>query len=413
MLKRRMLALMLSVVCCGGAILAGCSQNQGAGTSDAITSAGGKTGNDVQEGTGADSGGDTAGKNKLAYFFPLTGDNMQYGEMLMRGSELAVELFNKENGTDYITEFNDDKGDATEAVNVANKIVSDSSVIAGLGSYASSCAMAAAPIFESNKLLLVSPAASHTDFPGMGEFMFSCVMSQKYEGSEFAKELYKITGGKKLAIIYQNTDQGVLATDLFANEWENLGGEVVAKEAFITGSTKDFTPILSNVKNKGAEIIYASAAYNEASQIFIQAKSLDISAQLVGPGMCLKKELLDIVGDKADGALILSSIPYFSDNVEDTEGLDDKTRTFITAFKEKYGEVPDGFAAQAFDTTNILLDCIKKVGTDSEALRQEIASILEFNGVSGYNMAFNESKEMIKGIYVYELKDGDFVRVDQ
>ena len=54
--------------------------------------------------------------------------------------------------------------------------------------------------------------------------MFSCVMSQKYEGSEFAKELYKITGGKKLAIIYQNTDQGVLATDLFANEWENLGG---------------------------------------------------------------------------------------------------------------------------------------------------------------------------------------------
>ena len=56
----------------------------------------------------------------------------------MRGSELAVELFNKENGTDYITEFNDDKGDATEAVNVANKIVSDSSVIAGLGSYASS-----------------------------------------------------------------------------------------------------------------------------------------------------------------------------------------------------------------------------------------------------------------------------------
>ena len=43
MLKRRMLALMLSVVCCGGAILAGCSQNQGAGTSDAVTSAGGKT----------------------------------------------------------------------------------------------------------------------------------------------------------------------------------------------------------------------------------------------------------------------------------------------------------------------------------------------------------------------------------
>ena len=53
------------------------------------------------------------------------------------------------------------------------------------------------------------------------------------------------------------------------------------------------------------------------------------------------------------------------------------------------------------------------MGTDSEALRQEIASIREFNGVSGYNMAFNESKEMIKGIYVYEKGRKDEERTDQ
>lgn len=402
-LKTRIIAM--GMMLCAGVMLSGCNASQNKETAQEASTE--KSETTVAEGQ-QDSAG---GKNKLAYFFPLTGDNMQYGEMLMRGSELAVELFNKENGTEYIAEFNDDKGDATEAVNVANKIVSDPSVIAGLGSYTSSCAMAAAPIFEQNGLLLVSPSASHTDFPGMGKFMFSCVMSQKYEGAEFAKALHKITGNKKLAIIYQNTDQGVLATELFADQWKNLGGEVIATEAFISGSTKDFTPILSSIKDKGAEIIYASASYNEASQIFIQSKNLDITAQLVGPGMCLKKELLDIVDDKAEGTLILSSIPYFSDKEEDISQQDEDTQKFIKAFVDKYGEIPDGFAAQAFDTSNILFDCINEVGTDSEALRQEIVAMREFNGVSGYNMAFNENKEMVKGIYVYEIKGGDFVRV--
>lgn len=352
------------------------------------------------------------GKNKLAYFFPLTGDQMQYGLMLQRGAELALELYNEEHGTSYVAEFHDDKGDATEAVNVANKIVADPTVIAGLGSYSSSCAMAAAPVFEEAKMLLLSPNASHVDFPAMGEFMFSCVISQKYEGPLFSEELLKITGPKKLAIIYQNTDQGVLASDLFKEKWEELGGEVVAMESYVTGSTKDFSPILSKVKEAGAEIIYASAAYNEAAQIFIQAHNLNIDAQLVGPGMCLKKELLDIVGDQADGAIVLSSIPYFSEDSINASDVDEETKFFIKKFQEKYGEIPDGFAASSYDATNILMNAIEKVGTDGEALRKEIGSLREFNGISGYNMSFNETKEMLKGIYAFEVGNGTFTRVN-
>ena len=352
------------------------------------------------------------GKNKLAYFFPLTGDQMQYGLMLQRGAELALELYNEEHGTSYVAEFHDDKGDATEAVNVANKIVADPTVIAGLGSYSSSCAMAAAPVFEEAKMLLLSPNASHVDFPAMGEFMFSCVIIQKYEGHLFSEELLKITGPKKLAIIYQNTDQGVLASDLFKEKWEELGGEVVAMESYVTGSTKDFSPILSKVKEAGAEIIYASAAYNEAAQIFIQAHNLNIDAQLVGPGMCLKKELLDIVGDQADGAIVLSSIPYFSEDSVNASDVDEETKFFIKKFQEKYGEIPDGFAASSYDATNILMNAIEKVGTDGEALRKEIGSLREFNGISGYNMSFNETKEMLKGIYAFEVGNGTFTRVN-
>ena len=121
----------------GGALAAAMSLAMLAGCSGNTTS-------------GSSSTGETTGteKNKLAFFLPMTGDQMQYGESLSRGAELALKQYNEKNGTDYVIEIMDDKGDPKEAVNVANLIVSDPTVIAGMGSFSSSCAMAAAPVFE-------------------------------------------------------------------------------------------------------------------------------------------------------------------------------------------------------------------------------------------------------------------------
>ena len=144
------------------AMLAGCSGNTTSGSSST-----GETGTASESSTAGETTGTE--KNKLAFFLPMTGDQMQYGESLSRGAELALKQYNEKNGTDYVIEIMDDKGDPKEAVNVANLIVSDPTVIAGMGSFSSSCAMAAAPVFEEADLLLFSPNASHTDFPAMGE----------------------------------------------------------------------------------------------------------------------------------------------------------------------------------------------------------------------------------------------------
>ena len=175
------------------AMLAGCSGNTTSGSSST-----GETGTASESSTAGETTGTE--KNKLAFFLPMTGDQMQYGESLSRGAELALKQYNEKNGTDYVIEIMDDKGDPKEAVNVANLIVSDPTVIAGMGSFSSSCAMAAAPVFEEADLLLFSPNASHTDFPAMGENMFSAVMSQKYEGAEFADALIEMFGAQNVAI---------------------------------------------------------------------------------------------------------------------------------------------------------------------------------------------------------------------
>ena len=350
-------------------------------------------------------------KNKLDFFLPMTGDQMQYGISLSRGAELALNQYNAAHGTDFKIEVFDDKGDPKEAVNVANIIVSDEAAIAGMGSFSSSCAMAAAPVFEEADLLLFSPNASHTDFPAMGVNMFSAVMSQKYEGAEFADALIRRYGTKDVALLYQNTDHGVIATDVFTKQYEADGGKVIIKETFVPGQTKDFSPILSKIKTMNPEIFYVNASYTDAAQIFMQAKNLGMECVFVGPGMCLTDEFLKVVENKIDGTVILSSVPAFLPSVLEGSTLDEASQAFVDSYTAAYNEIPDGFAASAFDAVNILLDAVSKVGTSTPALREEIAKLRDYPGVSGYDMRFNENKEMIKGIYMFEIQNGEFVQV--
>lgn len=350
-----------------------------------------------------------SGKNKLAFFLPMTGDQMQYGESLSRGAELALNQFNEANGTSYVIEVLDDKGDPTEAVNVANMIVSDKTVIAGMGSFSSSCAMAAAPVFEEADLLLFSPNASHTDFPSMGVNMFSAVMSQKYEGAEFADALLDRFGPQNVALLYQNTDHGVIATDVFTKEYEAQGGKIVISETFVAGQTSDFSPVLSKIKAENPDVLYINAAYNDCATAIMQAKALNMDCQFVCPGMCLTEDFLKVVGNNIDGTMVLSSVPAFLPSVLETTELDENVQAFVDSYTAAYNEIPDGFAASAFDAVNIVLNACQKVGTETPALREEIAQLREFPGVSGYDMYFNENKEMVKGIYVFEIQNGQFV----
>lgn len=385
------MVMLLALAGCGG------SAPSEAKPSEAPTSAAGNSSNTA------------SAKNKLAFFLPMTGDQMQYGESLSRGAKLALKQYNEAHGTDYVIEVFDDKGDPTEAVNVANKIVTDPTVIAGMGSFSSSCAMAAAPVFEEADLLLFSPNASHTDFPSMGKNMFSAVMSQKYEGAEFADALIGRFGTQNIALLYQNTDHGVIATDVFSKEYEAKGGAVISKETFVPGQTTDFSPVLSKIKEKNPDLLYVNASYSDCAQILMQAKALNLNCQYVCPGMALTEEFLKVVGTTIDGTLVLSSVPAFLPSVLETAKLDASMQAFVDSYTTEYNEIPDGFAASAFDAVNIVLDACSKVGTDTPVLREEIAKLRDFPGVSGYNMQFNESKEMVKGIYMFQIQNGQFV----
>lgn len=359
-----------------------------------------------------------AKKTKIAAFLPLTGEMMQYGEAIVNGANYALEDFNAEYGTNYTFEVYDDKGDATEAVNIANKIITDDEVICAYGSFSSTCSLAAVSVFQEANMLQISPTASHTDFLAAGDTTLAFVCTNATEVKEHLNVISEIMDTPDLAIIYQNTDHGVLTEETVLEVYPEMGGTVVASETFISGSSKDFTPILSKIKETNPEVVYINATYAEGAQIILQAKSLGMDeCSFFGMGMFYTPEMIDLLGDDADNvyALVLGESllvdpendPEYADTV-----VSEETMLFARRYLEDYGTYPNGFAGVGYDSMYCMLTKFYETDAqDAVSLANAIKEIDGYAGVCGI-LSFTEDGSMVKEGYAMSIEDGKFVIVE-
>lgn len=346
---------------------------------------------------------------KIAYFAPITGNMMQYGKSVSEGVQLAVQMANEQGGIDgrqiELVAY-DDKGDPKESVNVANKITADPDIQVAIGSFASSASMAAAPVFEEAGVMQLAATCSHPDFVGMGEYMFSNAMSMGIEAKQYADNIVNSCGTKDTAIIYANTDWGVTNSENVRDRMEEQGVNVVAYESYISGQTTDFTPILAKIKERKPEVLYVAAAtYQEGANIFKQAINLDMNTEYYAAGTILIQDFADLMGSTGDGIVVMCSVPMFTETA--LENADQATLDFIDAYQTAYNEVPDGFAANFFDATNMLLKVIEQTGYDAEAIEKLYREYEKYPGVSG-TISLMDTKDVVRDVITYELHDGQF-----
>ena len=194
---------------------------------------------------------------------------------------------------------------------------------------------------------------------------------------------------------------------MLKEQYEANGGKVVAYEEFIPGQTKDFTPIITKVKQSNPGALFVIADYSDGANIFKQAQNLGLECDLIGPGMLIKEEFVDVVGDAAEGLLMLSTLPIYSE--EDRENEDPNKAKFVSKYQDKYDAIPDGFPANAYDCITLLTEAIEKVGYDADKLSEEFRNIGRYEGVSGNITIDPETKQVKRDLMVYTIQDGKYV----
>jgi branched-chain amino acid transport system substrate-binding protein len=87
------------------------------------------------------------------------------------------------------------------------------------------------------------------------------------------------------------------------------------------------------------------------------------------------------------------------------------TKKYQTSYMTKYGRPSEGFAALAYDGLMIIAAVIKKVGTNSERIKDELYKVKDFPGVTG-NTTFDDHGDVIKAIIIKTVKNGRFMRYE-
>lgn len=342
---------------------------------------------------------------RFAVMAPLTGDAAQYGLTYQNTLEILKDKVNEAGGINGKTieiDYFDDKKDAKEALNIANKIVADGGYTAVIGSQTSSCSLAAAPVLQEEGIIMISPQASNPAYTLSGDYCFSMQLSSSYEADLTAKMIVENYGYKNIAIIYSNDDWGVGVYEAFVESVASYGGSVVDAETYISGQTKDFTPLISKMKTAAPDAIFMASLYSEGAQILQQCKNLEFEVPTFTTNTLYKQEFLDLAAANAEGILMLNSF--------ELENNDEEYTYLVEKYEEKTGSQVDTYVTQSYDAMKLVVDAIEAAGDDPKAMRDWIAGVKDYKGVSG-TFSFNENRVPIKLEYVFTIEDGEYAQV--
>jgi branched-chain amino acid transport system substrate-binding protein len=308
---------------------------------------------------------------------PMTGDYAEYGMFFKEGIGLAVDEINKAGGIQgqqVELLVGDSRADPKEAALVAQKFVANPKILAVIGDFTSSCAMAAAPIYESAKMVEFSPSSSHPEFTKLGKYMFRNTPTQEYEAPFLARWAIKELGKKKVATIYIKNDWGLATNKYFVEAAKSFGVDIPVQESFLPGE-KDYTAILTKIRRDNPEALFIGAMYAETALITTQMKKMHFSPMMIACGAIYSPKLIELAGDAVEG--ILANAVFFP------EFDRPEVKKFHKGFLEKYKKEPNNFAALSYDCMNILAYAMKTGGLDRQKIRDSMTAMKDFPGVTG------------------------------
>lgn len=341
---------------------------------------------------------------------PVTGDAAVYGQSVKNGAVLAVNEINAAGGIDgkqIVFKFEDDEADGEKAVNAYNTLKDDGMKIL-MGTVTSG---ACASVIESTKadnMFQLTPSASSTDVLKYGNVYQVC-FTDPNQGIASAKYIGEKKVASKVAIIYDSSD--IYSTGIeekFKEEATNQGLQIVAEEAFTADSSSDFSVQLQKAKDAGAELVFLPIYYNEASLIMTQAADIDFKPIFFGcDGLdgILTVENFDT--KLAEGTMLMT--PFSA------AGTDEKTANFVKTYKDKYGDTPNQFAADAYDAIYTIKTAIEKSGATPDmnisdlgsALKEAITQI-SYDGLTGTGMTWAATGEVNKQPRVFKIQSGAY-----
>ena len=348
---------------------------------------------------------DAQGKGtiKIASQSPLSGELAALGEGIKLGTQLALEQLKgnieKQGFKVELVPFDDQ---AKPEVGVANakNIIADKDVLAVIGHLNSGVAIPSSEVYKEAMLVMVSPANTNPTITDRGHPNVNRVCGRDdVQGIYAANYMVDNKLAEKIAILHDKSAYGQGLADEFKKQLNARGVDETMYEA-ITAGDKDFTALITKMKQAGVDLIYLGGYHTEAGLIARQASEQGINATMMSGDALVTDEYWAITGDTGQGTLMT-----FSPDPRKNEAA-----APVVAEFEASGYDPEGYTLYTYATIQVWAQAAEQAGsTELDAVLEQLHGN-QFETVLG-TISFDDKGDVEGENYVmYEWDNGQYVQ---
>ena len=306
---------------------------------------------------------------QIAVAGPITGNYATFGSQFKAGAEQAVADINAKGGVlgqKLSLNIGDDACDPKQAVSVANDLAAKKVVFVA-GHFCSSSSIPASKVYSEEGILEITPASTNPTFTDEGSWnTFRICGRDDEQGKVAAAFIAKKYRGHKIAILHDNSAYGKGLADQTKSAL-NKAGVTEALYSPYTPGEKDYSAIVSRLKQANVDVIYVGGYHTETGLIKRQAVQQGLNAVVIGGDALVTNEYWQITGDSGEGTMM-------------TFGPDPRKRPVAAAvvkeFKDK-GVDPEGYVLYTYAAIQVWAEAAAKAGTTDP---KKVAAVLKSGG---------------------------------
>ncbi|MFY9287760.1 MAG: branched-chain amino acid ABC transporter substrate-binding protein [Alphaproteobacteria bacterium] len=340
---------------------------------------------------------------KIGLVAPFTGPIALGGEQIRRGAEQAVEDINAKggiNGEKISLYLGDDACDPKQGVSVANKLASAGIKYAS-GFYCSGSSIPASKVYMEEGILIVTDGASNPKLTDEAkDTVFRVYGRDDHQGVFVGKYLLKTYPGKKIAFIHDKSAWGLGLLEEIRKNYNAGGGKEVIFDSYSPGE-KDYSALVSKLKQLNAEVLYLAGFPPEAALIVRQLRENGAKLQVIGGDALTTDQFWSVAGSTGEGTLM-----SYTADPRNYPG----TKPVVAALQKKNFEAA-GVTLYAYAAMQVTAEAIRRGGDNplkaAAALREKpIDTILG-------PVEFDAKGDMANIKYaMYRWHDGKYAQIE-
>jgi len=334
----------------------------------------------------------------VGVLLPTTGSAATYGESMKNGIDLALEQEQGNLPEGFQIKWGDTASDPETGAAELRRVASEGArlVIAGT---TSGTARALLPVLDETNIIAITPSASAPSLTKDSRRFFRIFSSDELEGRRAGRFLYDDQDRSSVIIYAEDSEQARGIEPPFRQVFEQaMGGEIVGR-VVVGGANweKESADLLAANPPASAYII----AYGDRTvEVLRHLREKRFEGPICACSAFYTGHIVENNPDLLEGVL-------FPQPAFDIQSEGQLVQDFVNAYREKYQDDPDIYAAHAYDAMRVVIWVANEVEvfTASDIRKSLAFGIKEFPGVTGI-IQFNDYGDVHHNPIMFIIKGG-------